>query len=109
MTATVTRRQFLAAVNQQIAEDAARQGILLEDNVFFLLLENDIDKLLKEAYPSSLYQNISADANYPDWIEFYSARYVAQGDPLYVQTQLALGYTSAQMQTLFDLALQEPA
>jgi hypothetical protein len=26
-----------------------------------------------------------------------------------VQTQLTLGYTSEQMQTLFDLALQEPA
>lgn len=58
---------------------------------------------------TALYQDINADVNYPDWVEFYSARYVAQGDPLYVQTQLALGYTSAQMQTLFDLALQEPA
>lgn len=109
MTATVTRQQFIAAVNQKIADDAAQQGILLEDDVFFLLLENNIDKLMKETYPSSLYQGLSADANYPDWIEFYSAKYVAQGDPLYVQTQLALGYTSAQMQTLFDLALQEPA
>lgn len=78
MTATVTRNQFMAAVQQQAAM-------------------------------TELYQGVSADANYPDWIEFYSARYVAQGDPLYVQTQLALGYTSAQMQTLFDLALQEPA
>lgn len=56
-----------------------------------------------------LYQSISGDANYPNWIDFWSAEYVAQGDALYVQTQLALGYTSAQMQALFDLALQEPA
>lgn len=58
---------------------------------------------------NALYQGVSADADYPDWNEFYSAKYVAQGDPLYVQTQLALGYTSAQMQTLFDLAVQVPA
>jgi hypothetical protein len=56
-----------------------------------------------------IYQGISASAENADWIEFYSAQYVAQGDPLYVQTQLALGYTSAQMQTLFDLAVQVPA
>ncbi len=109
MTATVTRQQFLAAVNQQIIYDATQQGVLLEDDIFFLLLEDDVYKLIKEAYPNSLYQGISADANYPDWIEFYSAKYVSQGDPLYVQTQLTLGYTSEQMQTLFDLALQEPA
>lgn len=54
------------------------------------------------------YQGISADANYPDWIEFYSAELVQVGDPLYVQTQLALGYTSAQMLTLFDAAVQVP-
>lgn len=52
-----------------------------------------------------LYQNIYSDANYPDWIEFYSAKYVSQGDPLYVQTQMALGLTSAEMRFLFDLAL----
>ncbi len=57
---------------------------------------------------NTVYQGVSADANYPDWIEFSSAKYVAQGDPLYVQTQMALGYTSAQMQALFDLALQVP-
>jgi hypothetical protein len=96
-------------VTQQIIADAAQQGILLEDNVFFLLLENNTDELLKETPAANLYQGISADANYPDWIEFYSAKYVSQGDPLYVQTQLTLGYTSEQMQTLFDLALQEPA
>lgn len=55
----------------------------------------------------ALYQGVSADSNYPDWIEFYSAEYVAQGDPLYVQTQLALGYTSAEMQFLFDIALYQ--
>jgi hypothetical protein len=56
---------------------------------------------------NTVYQGISADANYPDWTEFYSAKYVAQGDPLYVQTQLALGYTSAEMQFLFDLAVYQ--
>lgn len=54
------------------------------------------------------YQGVSADANYPDWIEFNAAKLVQVGDPLYVQTQLALGYTSAQMQTLFDLAVLVP-
>ena len=58
---------------------------------------------------NALYQSIPMDANYPDWIEFYSAKYVEQGDPLYVQTQMALGYTSAQMLTLFDAAVQVPA
>ena len=53
----------------------------------------------------ALYQSASADANSPVWIEFYSAKYVKKGDPLYVQTQLALGYTSAQMQILFDMAV----
>lgn len=77
MAATVTRQQFISAV-QQLAD------------------------------VNTLYQGVSADAEYPDWIEFYSARYVAQGDALYVQTQMALGYTSAQMQTLFDLAVQVP-
>jgi hypothetical protein len=52
-----------------------------------------------------LYQYNFADANTPEWIEFNAAKYVAQGDPLYVQTQMALGYTSAEMQFLFDLAL----
>lgn len=78
MAATVTRQQFIAAVDQ-----------LADMNVW--------------------YQGISADAEYPDWIEFYSAKYVEQGDALYMQTQMALGYTSAQMQTLFDLAVQVPA
>jgi hypothetical protein len=54
------------------------------------------------------YQGVSADANYPDWIEFNSAKIVQVGDPLYVQIQLALGYTSAQMLTLFDAAVQVP-
>ena len=57
---------------------------------------------------NTLYQGISADANYPDWIKFYSAEYVEQGDPLYVQTQMALGYTSAQMLNLFNAAVQVP-
>lgn len=57
---------------------------------------------------NAAYQGVSADANYPDWIEFNSAKLVQIGDPLYVQTQLALGYTSAQMLTLFDAAVQVP-
>lgn len=57
---------------------------------------------------NTAYQNVSADANYPDWVEFNSARLVEVGDPLYVQTQLALGYTSAQMLALFDAAVQVP-
>lgn len=52
-----------------------------------------------------LYQSLEYDANNPDWIEFNSAKYVSQGDPLYVQTQMALGYNSAEMQFLFDIAL----
>jgi len=57
---------------------------------------------------NTTYKGVSADANYPDWIEFNSAKLVQVGDPLYVQTQLALGYTSAQMLTLFDAAVQVP-
>ncbi len=55
---------------------------------------------------NTVYQGVSADANYPDWIEFNAAKLVQVGDPLYVQTQLALGYTSAQMLTLFEAAVQ---
>ena len=57
---------------------------------------------------NAAYQGVSADANYPDWIEFSAAKLVQVGDPLYVQTQLALGYTSAQMLTLFEAAVQVP-
>ena len=57
---------------------------------------------------NTAYQGVSADANYPDWIEFNAAKLVQVGDPLYVQTQLALGYTSAQMLTLFEAAVQVP-
>jgi hypothetical protein len=57
---------------------------------------------------NTVYQDVSADANYPDWIEFNAAKLVQVGDPLYVQTQLALGYTSAQMLTLFEAAVQVP-
>lgn len=56
---------------------------------------------------NALYTGVSADANYPDWIEFNSAKYVKQGDALYTQTQMALGYTSAEMQFLFDLAVYQ--
>jgi len=56
---------------------------------------------------SNTYQTVSADANYPDWIEFNSAKLVQVGDPLYVLTQLALGYTSEDMRVLFDIAVQE--
>lgn len=54
---------------------------------------------------NTAYQGVSADANYPDWVEFWSAKRVEVGDPLYVATQLALGYTSAQMQALFETAV----
>jgi hypothetical protein len=54
------------------------------------------------------YSGVSADANYPDWIEFNAAKRVKVGDPLYVQIQLALGYTSAQMLNLFNAAVQVP-
>lgn len=57
---------------------------------------------------NAAYQDVPADANYPDWIEFNAAKLVQVGDPLYVQTQLALGYTSAQMLTLFEAAVQVP-
>lgn len=61
------------------------------------------------AYVSGMndtYQGVSADTNYPDWIEFNSAKLVQVGDPLYVLTQLTLGYTSEDMLVLFDLAVQ---
>lgn len=54
-----------------------------------------------------VYQNVSADTNYPDRIEFMSAKYVKLGDPLYVQAQLALNYTSQEMLFLFDLAVRQ--
>jgi hypothetical protein len=60
------------------------------------------------AYVSGLddtFWRVSADANYPDWIEFNSAKLVQVGDPLYVVTQLALGYTPENMRALFDLAV----
>jgi hypothetical protein len=62
------------------------------------------------AYVSGMndtYQTVSTDANYPDWVEFNSAKLVQVGDPLYVLTQLALGYTSADMRALFDIAVYQ--
>jgi hypothetical protein len=56
-----------------------------------------------------VYFGLSADAEYPDWIEFYSANEVKVGDPLYVATQMALNYTSDQMAALFAVAVQVPA
>ena len=55
----------------------------------------------------ALNQDISAGSNYLNWIEFYSAEYVSQGDPLYVKTQLTLGFTPDEMQLLFDIALYQ--
>jgi len=55
-----------------------------------------------------LYQNVSAETNSPNWVEFWSAKRVQIGDPLYVATQMALGYTSDQMLTLFAAAVQVP-
>ena len=57
---------------------------------------------------NAAYQGVSADANYPDWVEFWSAKRVEIGDPLYVAVQLRLGYTSSQMLTLFEAAVQVP-
>jgi len=57
---------------------------------------------------NTAYQGISADTNYPDWVEFNSAKLVEVGDPLYVAVQMALGYTSAEMSTLFAAAVQVP-
>lgn len=52
-----------------------------------------------------VYQNIPADANNPVWVEFNSAKYIVFRDPVYYSVQLALGYTSAQMETLFNAAV----
>jgi hypothetical protein len=57
---------------------------------------------------NAVYQGVSADANYPDWVEFWSAKRIEIGDPLYVAVQLGLGYTSDQMLTLFEAAVQVP-
>lgn len=58
---------------------------------------------------NNIYQSIVVNSDDPVWIEFWAAKYIRVGDPLYIHTQLVLGYTSAQMQTLFDLAVQVPA
>ncbi len=58
---------------------------------------------------NDVYMGISADANYPDWIEFWSAKWVVVGDPLYVAVQTTLNYTSDQMLALFESAAQVPA
>lgn len=57
---------------------------------------------------NTLYQAIPADTNEPEWVEFNSAQRVEVGDPLYVAVQLGLGYTSDQMLTLFEAAVQVP-
>jgi hypothetical protein len=57
---------------------------------------------------NAAYQGVSADANYSDWVEFNSAQRVEVGDPLYVAVQIGLGYTSDQMLTLFEAAVQVP-
>ena len=57
---------------------------------------------------NAVYQNVSADTNTPDWIEFWSAKRVKIGDPLYVAVQTTLNYTSSQMLTLFETATQVP-
>lgn len=53
----------------------------------------------------TVYQNIPIDTNNPTWIEFNSAKYIAFEDPVYYAVQLALGYTSAQMEALFNTAV----
>jgi hypothetical protein len=57
---------------------------------------------------NAAYQGVSADANYNDWIEFNSAKRIEVGDALYNQVQMALGYTTNQMLTLFEEAVQVP-
>lgn len=57
---------------------------------------------------NTAYQGVSADANYSDWIEFNSAKRIEVGDALYNQVQMALGYTTSQMLTLFEEAVQVP-
>jgi hypothetical protein len=98
---TVTLHQFLTAVAQ-----IATARLLLEDDVYSLLMEDGTSFLLLESVP--WLQTISAEPNDPDWIELYSAKLVRIGDPLYVKMQLALGYTSSQMLDLFNAALQVP-
>ncbi len=70
-----------------------------------VLRERYFDAVKELGQMDVLYQALTMGTNNPSWIEFYAAKYVSQGDPLYVQTQLALGYTSAEMQYLFNLAL----
>jgi enamine deaminase RidA (YjgF/YER057c/UK114 family) len=55
-----------------------------------------------------VYQGISAETNSSVWIEFNSAKYVEVNDPVYVSAQIALNYTSDQMLTLFEAAVQVP-
>ncbi len=57
---------------------------------------------------NTLYQGLTITTDDPAWVEFWSAKYIQQDDPVYVQTQLALGFTSAQMLALFDAAVQVP-
>jgi len=57
---------------------------------------------------NAAYQGVPADANYPDWIELWSAKRVKVGDPLYVAVQITLNYSSSQMRTLFEAAVQVP-
>ena len=52
----------------------------------------------------TLYQAISASAESPVWIEFYSSEYVELGDALSNTTQAAFGWTDEQMETLFAIA-----
>lgn len=70
---------------------------------------NQFFTALAEAQEMNLaYQGVSADTNNRDWVEFNSAQRVEIGDPLYVAVQLGLGYTSDQMLTLFEAAVQVP-
>lgn len=51
-----------------------------------------------------VYQAISADTESAAWIEFNSAALIQLDDAVSQATQLALGWTSDQMATLFDTA-----
>lgn len=53
---------------------------------------------------NTLYTSISANANDPAWIEFYTAYSVVPGDTLALFTQATFALTSVQMNALFALA-----
>lgn len=55
-----------------------------------------------------LFQAVPADAETPEWIQFWTAEYVTSGDALAALTQSALGWTDGQMIALFNAAQNVP-